>query len=124
MADCRKTETFAKEWRRMCKSYSECWKCPVQLRFGSHSPCSMRTLDNIDILLSIVQKWSDSNPAKTRQSMFLEMFPNAEIADDGIPYIYPCKLDANYEFSEDCKEFLGGFRCGMCKKEYWLAEVE
>ena len=66
MADCSKTEVFVREYRRMCKSYSECWKCPVQLRFGSRSACSMRTLDEIDILLSIVQKWSDENPHKTR----------------------------------------------------------
>lgn len=86
--------------------------------------CSFWAKRKPEDIIKAIQAWSDSNPVKTRLSMFLEMFPNAEIADDGMPYIYPCKLDANYKFNEDCKEFLGGFRCGMCKKEYWLSEVE
>lgn len=124
MADCSKTEVFFKELKRMCKKYnSTCVGCKIYdicFDTGCYSFIKNDTKEAIEI----VQKWSDSNPVKTRLSMFLEMFPNAEIADDGMPYIYPCKLDANYEFSEDCKEFLGGFRCGMCKKEYWLTEVE
>lgn len=116
MADCSKTEVFVREYRRMCKSYSECWKCPVRLRFGSSSPCSMRTLDEIDILLSIVQKWSDSNPAKTRQSMFLEMFPNAKLTD-GRLNICPKLLDTKIE---NCPMKV----CDNCKKEYWLTEVK
>ena len=125
MPDCGKTEVFFKEYNRMCSTIS-CSDCNIgsNYSFTNISDCIRVVSHDPQEAIEIVQKWSDENPLKTRLSMFLEMFPNAEIADDGMPYIYPCKLDANYEFSEDCKEFLGGFRCGMCKKEYWLAEVE
>ena len=122
MADCSKTEVFFAEWERMCQHFS-CGNCPLE-EIVEGKPCSFWAKRKPEDIIKAIQKWSEENPVKTRLSMFLEMFPNAEIADDGMPYIYPCKLDANYEFSEDCKEFLGGFRCGMCKKEYWLAEVE
>lgn len=132
--DCNKTKIFIEELDRMCKYYSfpqnnegagRCKKCPIGVaNNGSDVLCDRFPVKYPQEAIEIVQAWSDENPIKTRLSMFLEMFPNAEIADDGMPYIYPCKLDANYEFSEDCKAFLGGFRCGMCKKEYWLSEVE
>ena len=127
--DCNKTEIFFKELTRMCNKYrctkynASCSGCEIY-QHCYDSSCYGFIKNDTQEAIEIVQKWSDEHPIKTRQSEFLKMFPNAEIADDGMPYIYPCKLDANYEFSEDCKEFLGGFRCGMCKKEYWLAEVE
>ena len=62
-------------------------------------------------------EWSDENPIKTRQSMFLELFPNAKITDG---HLNICPITVNIKF-ENCNPKVS---CYECKEEYWLAEVE
>lgn len=55
-------------------------------------------------------------PIKTRQSMFLEMFPNATLTDDGVIKIKPCMIDFICPLDGRC--------CIDCTEEYWLAEED
>ena len=116
MADCNNTEVFFKELKRMCKKYnSTCVGCKIYdicFDTGCYSFIKNDTQEAIEI----VQKWSDSNPAKTRQSMFLEMFPDAEIKS-GLLDICPKLTNTKIRCSPVKL-------CVECKKEYWLAEVE
>lgn len=68
-------------------------------------------------------KWASEHPAKTRQSEFLKMFPNAKVDKDKIPRLYPCDMDTRISFKDEmCKASEGD--CYMCRKQYWLVEVE
>ena len=71
-----------------------------------------------------VEQWAKEHPAKTRQSEFLKMWPDAEIGDDGLLSIAPCQL--NVELlqceSQDACENRGV--CGKCRRDFWLKEVE
>ena len=62
----------------------------------------------------------EPKPKKTRQSEFLKMFPNAELADSAIN-ICPKHLDGNYD---RCGNYEGKIPCIECQKDYWLQEVE
>ena len=73
-------------------------------------------------IVAAVEKWAKEHPAKTRQSEFLKMFPNAALFSFGttvICDICPAKGDDTLE----C-DIIRDYGCYGCKRKYWLAEVE
>jgi hypothetical protein len=84
---------FIEERNRMCDSYSEsCDGCPLYLEH-------CRLLRNIDggHVVSAVEQWSAAHPRKTRQSVFLEQYPNARVTAKGIVNIWPCEVEKNMQ---------------------------
>lgn len=70
-------------------------------------------------LVSQVEQWAAEHPVKTRQSVFLEQWPDARIKKaDGLPMASPCDLDGKLAGKCD------GIPCPECRKKFWLAEVE
>lgn len=65
-----------------------------------------------------VEEWSAAHPRKTRQSVFLEQWPNADISADGWLEIYPCEVDTTYG-GQACDK-----NCLDCSREFWMQEVE
>ena len=66
-----------------------------------------------------VEEWSAAHPRKTRQSVFLEQWPEAEISfTDGCLTLDPCKFYKNMR-----KECVGKL-CSDCRREFWMQEVE
>ena len=111
---------FFKEADRMCKSFYECTSCPAFSE--KKGTCGIFDIFNFhtefrEEVVYAVEKWSENHQAKTRQSEFLKMFPNAEIMETGSLAICPINIDD--KCGVDC-----GKDCFICKKEYWLAEVE
>lgn len=73
---------FVKERKRMCKSQEACGGCPLE-RF--HCIFSTSTSDEEDEKsIAAVEQWSKEHPRKTRQSVFLEQWPNAKVFVDGV----------------------------------------
>lgn len=71
-------------------------------------------------MVKAAEQWAAEHPIKTRQSVFLEMFPNAPIfPDTGIVKMSPCEV--NTVLRGNCP---GGGCCPECRKKFWLAEVE
>lgn len=117
MADCSKTEEFFKELKRMCGKFnSTCVGCKIySLCFDTG--CYSFIKDNPQEAIEIVQEWSDEHPIKTRQSMFLELFPDAKIIH-GVIDICPKSLDKKIECNHQQTS------CYKCKEKHWLSEVE
>lgn len=65
-----------------------------------------------------IGEWVKDNPIKTRMTEFSKMFPDATIADDGMPDTDPC--DINQKLSGWCSED----NCEKCRREFWLKEIE
>ena len=99
---------YVKQRDRMCDYYVNCDDCPA----GNYEGCS--SLNEIPNLVPIVEQWVKEHPAKTRQSEFLKMFPNARI-DDGVIFLGPCAIDKSHKCTLDCKK---------CCRDYWLKEIE
>ena len=106
---------FIKERNRMCRSFGgSCNGCPADKNIC----CSAFAWQ--EELVAIVEKWSKENPRKTRQSIFLEQYPNAKCVD-GVVLFCPklidtcstCPIDANVDI--DCPD---------CRREFWTQEVE
>lgn len=113
---------FIKESNRMCHSFNSCRECPAS---DSSGYCKICLCDeySTEEQLSIVEKWSKEHSVKTKQSVFLEQFPNVKLDENGIIDILPCLLDTKqHQFNGDnCHTFMS---CSKCRKEFWMQEVE
>lgn len=83
--------------------------------------CGARMVEpkgNEENAVSVVEKWAKDNQIKTRMTEFLKMFPDATIADDGMPDTDPCDINQKLSgwCSEDSRE--------KCRREFWLKEIE
>ena len=102
------------DYARVCASFEKCSEC-ILLKF-----CAERQnifSNDIDKANEIILNWCKEHPVETRQDRFLKMFPNAEKLSLGGLDICPKSTDKTY----DCETF--SHRCGICKRDYWLAEV-
>lgn len=80
--------------------------------------------DSPEDVVAEVEEWAKMNPCKTRQSVFLEQYPDAYIGGDGLPDVAPCQLCVGLirgESTEDCEN--RGL-CVDCRREFWMQEVE
>ena len=112
---------FLKERNRLCGSYKGCVGCP----FGA-ADCVVRDMtseDNCKRIVTAVEQWSNEHPRKTRQSVFLEQYPEAEIDANGVVRCCPMPISAAHRYSN------GGCRtpeklCRDCRFEFWMQKVE
>lgn len=117
---------FIRERNRMCEMYrlKRCEGCPANNlnNYGGEGvACIM--IDKIDAerLVPIVEKWATAHPYKTRQSVFLEQYPDAKIDDDGVIAICPTAFSSVY------RDDIGKcpwVTCSKCRKEFWSQEVK
>ena len=70
---------FLSERKRMCNSYKGCYGCPFakELCIISH----VMPDEGYERIIATVEQWSNEHPVKTRQSKFLEQWPNCTIND-------------------------------------------
>ena len=71
------------------------------------------------IAVKSVEEWSAAHPCKTRQSVFLEQWPNCMMDDDDVVGMCPRNVDKMYE----CNGLLFA-GCAACRREFWMQEVE
>ena len=65
-----------------------------------------------------MKEWAAAHPRKTRQSVFLEQWPEATLDKDGYLALDPCRLYKNMR--KEC----AGKLCADCYREFWGQEVE
>lgn len=108
---------FLKERKRMCDSYTGCKGCPFD-----DSRCVIDSTlsddDDCERIIVAVEKWSKEHPRKTRQSAFLEQYPEAALDKDGYPVLNPCG------FYKKMREECIGKLCHDCRQEFWMQEVD
>lgn len=114
---------FLEEARRMCKAQGLCKGCPIGC--GERACLSDSTpggwaLENIERIVTIVERWSQEHPRKTRLQDFREKYPNAPLNGNGIPNLIPQSVG-----------YCGNMTCYACDKAKdkplawcWEQEVE
>lgn len=113
---------FLRERKRMCNSYKCCVGCPL---VESHCIVSSATSDeDFKKMTDVVEQWSKEHPRKTRQSVFLEQWPDAIIGDDGLPEVGPCQLRAGLIHGDSVDDCENRGLCTECRREFWMQEVE
>lgn len=96
---------FIEERNRMCGTMSEVWG-----------------VDAAKIVKN-TEEWAAAHPRKTRQSVFLEQYPEAIVGDDGVLRVCPSPI-----FPSARSAYNGCVRpnstCSECRREFWMQEVE
>nr|DAL33785.1 MAG TPA_asm: hypothetical protein [Caudoviricetes sp.] len=91
---------FIEERNRMCGTMSEVWG-----------------VDAAQIVKN-TEEWAAAHPPKTRQSVFLEQYPEAQLDCCGIVEICPSYIDTTIH--QNCS----ADKCGGCRREFWMQEAE
>ena len=79
-----------------------------------------RTAGDNTWAVKFVEQWAAKHPVKTRQSVFLEQFPNAPIyTNTHNVALDPCLVDTTLR--GHCPTGRG---CDICRREFWLAGGE
>lgn len=112
---------FLKERKRMCEFFEACKDCPLEEKNCDFlSGC---TDNEMKINISTVEQWSKEHPRKTRQSVFLEQYPEADIDGYGVLMICPAKIfKAHRSGNRRCNN--PGELCIDCRREFWMQGVE
>lgn len=120
------TVKFIEERNRMCKSFDAgCKGCPAFNVCEDDLCCAVAQLSTRDATaqIAIVEEWSAAHPCKTRQSVFLEQYPEARMGDDGVLHVDPCSISASHRnASGSCATMKR--ECKDCRREFWMQEVE
>lgn len=119
------TVEFFKTVNRLCKNRSRA-ECPICKKSKIKDMCMvMRTVmlgdasvESIEKMISIVEQLAKDHTVKTRQSEFLNMFPNAQIDTYGALTIRPCSIEKGL-----CSKCTTLSDCVDCRREYWLTEA-
>ena len=112
---------FLMERRRMCDSYRHCEGCPLE--GGKCVVSSVPPDEDYKRIIAAVDQWSKEHQRKTRQSVFLEQYPEAEIDANGVVGLCPMSISAAYRDSDgECKN--PEQMCRDCRREFWMQEVE
>ena len=105
---------FLKALGRLCNNYLCGDNCPLI------DSCDDESDDGYVRKVQIVEKWAKEHPAKTRQSEFLKMFPNASVGYNGTLVICPSQADT--KAVTECVR--SEINCDKCKRDFWLKEIK
>lgn len=117
---------FLKERARMCKANQTgemtCENCAA---YKGVSQCyKLGEPKDPEKMVAIVEQWAAEHPVKTRQSVFLERYPEAAISKDGAIAICPLAISAAYRHGNGACNKGNSDTCADCKRQFWSAEVE
>ena len=113
---------FLSERKRMCNCYKDCCDCPLEAAICTGS--STMPDEDYKRIIAIVEQWSKEHPRKTRQSVFLEQWPEAELTKDGVISICPIAVSSAYRNKTGGCASPTRPRCAVCRREFWMKEVE
>lgn len=116
---------FLREAKRMCENEGPCSTCDaIQFcGFTQEFPIDFGTVDQMQKMVKLVEKWAEEHPRKTRQSEFLKQWPAAMLDERGVLSILPCMM-AHIQFRTPEDTCATGMVCMECRKKYWGQEVE
>ncbi len=102
---------FFSEFRRMCKSTSDCTKCEY------HGDKCDNAIELFKKTIAEVEQWSREHPRKTRQDVFMAHYPDAAL-DNGVLRVCPRKIYKSAGIN------CNNTTCSLCKRAFWLQEAE
>lgn len=84
----------------------------------------IRVTDDSNLFVDLVEEWSKEHPLKTRQSVFLEQYPDVELTKDGVISICPMAVSAAYRNKTGGCSSPTRPKCVDCRREFWMKEVD
>ena len=109
---------YLKELNRMCTKSKTCSDCPIYKETKRNCGMAYSNAEMLAGHVGIVEQWAKEHPARTRQSVFLERYPNVKTVCGNVD-ICPSILEG-----KECAEIGSVLGCIDCKKKYWSQEVQ
>lgn len=104
----------------------ECMKAVTRMLKSGTIDCAIQKYisaqkkNDYEGMVEAAEQWAAAHPVKTRQSVFLEQFPNAPIyTNTHNVALDPCLVDT--ALRGHCPTGRG---CDICRREFWMQEVE
>lgn len=114
---------FVKEYLRMCTKVDKCEDCPVHNTDFCTVPAKERSQESAEKIVELVEDWSAAHPLKTRQSVFLEQYPEAKLDAHGVLGVCPASIVQSHRLNDGfCRDYYT--KCVDCRREFWLKEIE
>lgn len=111
---------FIEERKRLCEMYANCSECPANDN-GGRCKFSITVGDEATKQIKLLEEWAAAHPCRTRQSVFLEQYPEASVDNCGCLMICPKIISIDYRNRYgDCVKHT----CYDCRREFWMQEVE
>lgn len=107
---------FLEERARMCGH--GCKNCPA---YGDECNIYKEGCD-YESLVEAVEAWVAEHPRKTRQSVFLEQWPNAMVDSQNVLRVCPADLYGMGTCPKN--KDVAPITCRECLREFWMKEVE
>lgn len=87
---------------------------------GEPVPALSADIDcNYEDAVKEIEEWSAAHPLKTRQSVFMEQWPDVYLDGNRVISVSPCTVSKEYRDMDcDLRD------CAECRKEFWMKEVE
>jgi hypothetical protein len=114
---------FLSEAKRMCDhNTGPCETCAANefCGFTPEFPSSFGETTQMQKMVEIVEMWSKEHPRKTRQDKLLEQWPNAQVVSGVLQICPKSVMGTNGWWKDGC----GGVQCCVCRREFWMQEVE
>ena len=70
-----------------------------------------------------VEEWAAAHPRKTRQSVFLEQYPEAQIDNNDVLNVCPTVISPSHRRDGGRCLYIHK-KCADCRREFWMQEVE
>lgn len=111
---------YLTELNRMCAKRNICDDCPIYKATGRNCGLAYNNAEMLAGHVEIVEQWAKEHPFRTRQSVFLDRYPNAKIDEDGSIVICPSAIEG-----KSCYELYDGMSCCKeCRSNYWSQEAD
>lgn len=113
---------FIKERKRLCEMYEVCGGCPAN-RVRGGCIFSVTNGATPEEQSDFMEAWYAAHPLKTRQSVFLEQYPEAQIDADGLLDVCPAPIFRSHRRDGGgCLNY--NKKCYDCRREFWMQKVE
>ena len=109
---------YLTELNRMCAKSNICDGCPIYKATGENCGLVYNNAEMLAGHVEIVEQWAKEHPVETRQSVFLERYPNATIDASGNIGICPAAIEG-----KNCNDICSGTGCRECRSNYWSEEI-
>ena len=109
---------FLEEYKRMCDSFENCSGCSLL----TEDCDNFKNPEFVKKAVPAVEEWSAAHPLKTRQSVFLEQYPNARIDSQAVIYVCPADAYGDKVCPKNGENV--HMRCFDCRRNFWLQGVE
>ena len=114
---------FLREAKRMCDQHTEpCNTCAANefCGFTPEFPSEFGETTQMQKMVELVEMWSKEHPRKARQDKLLEQWPNAQVVSGVLQICPKSVMGPNGWWKDGC----GGVQCCVCRREFWMQEVE